>query len=141
MAQLTLFFDRCFGSGFPIWLRKVTTPFGVEYHDERKAGANVHGFHDKTQDDDWLSVVGAKGWTVISHDKRFHKDTMASLAINQHNVACFYMDGGSLPPFDKMIVFARSYLRVREIIKTRKPPYIYRISHTGRVTLIKGGWP
>lgn len=135
MAELVFFFDRCFGSSFPKWLRKVPTPFVVEYHDDKK-----HGFHDQTPDDEWLAIVGANKWVVISHDKRFHRDTMAALAVKQHKVACFYMDGGSTKTWDKMVLFARCFLRVREIVKSVKPPYIYRIQHTGRVTAIKGGW-
>lgn len=134
MAELTFFFDRCFGTGFPLWLRKIPTPFVIEYHDEKK-----HNFHSQMPDDEWLAVVGKQKWVVLSHDKRFHKDSMAALAVKQHKVACFYMDGGQLRTWDKMVLFGRCYLRVRDIVKQTKPPYIYRITHQGRVILVDGG--
>lgn len=136
MAELTFFFDRCFASSFPQWLRKgKRLPFVVEYHDEKK-----HGFQQETPDDEWLAIVGRQKWVVLSLDKRFHKDSMAMEAVHQHKVACFYIDGGNYTPWERLILFARGYGRIREIIKTERPPYIYRLTHRGRVILIKGGW-
>ena len=135
MAQLTFFFDRCFGTGLPGWLRNIATPFIVEFHDEKK-----HGFHDETPDDEWLAYVGQQKWVVLSHDKRFHKDSMAIEAVRQHKVACFYVDGAQLKSWDKLVLFARCFIRVRDIVKRTRAPYIYRITHQGRVILVKGGW-
>lgn len=107
----------------------------VEYHDDKK-----HGFTQTTGDDEWLHVVGRQKWIVISHDKRFHNDSLAVQAVRQHGVGVFYFDGGTFPTWDKLRMFAQSYGRMRTIVSTVKPPYIYHVKHTNRVTPIKGGW-
>ena len=53
----TLFFDRNMGRGIPEALRLVRVPVRVVYHDEE--------FAQDTKDDQWLPVVGARGWSVI----------------------------------------------------------------------------
>ncbi|HEX3367625.1 hypothetical protein [Phenylobacterium sp.] len=135
MAELTFFFDRCFGTGLPKWLKGIKTPFDIEFHDDKK-----HGFKDETPDDEWLAAVGKRKWVVLSHDKRFHKDSMAMEAVKQHKVACFYVDGGSLTSWGKLVLFCRCYIRIRTIVKETKAPYIYRVTHRGTVILVKGGW-
>lgn len=135
MAKLTIFFDRCFGTGLPQWLRKFETPFDVEYHDDPK-----HGFTQTTQDDVWLSAVGAKNWVVLSHDKRFHRDGMAVQAVKQHGIACFYLDGGTYPSWDKHILFGRRFTRVKDIVSSTRRPFIYRIHHRGDVRRITATW-
>lgn len=135
MASLVFFFDRCFGTGLPKWLTGIQTPFEIEFHDDKK-----HGFNETTSDDEWLNVIGQHKWVVLSHDKRFHKDSMAIEAVRQHKVACFYIDGGSLKSWDKLVLFCRCYIRIREIVKRTKPPYIYRVTHQGRVIVVKADW-
>src|SRR3546814_12466516 len=84
--SLTFFFDRCTGSGVPLLLRKAKPWFGVEFHDEKK-----NGFAHNTPDDEWLAVVAGKGQIIISHDKRFHKDSQAIEAVRQHKAKVFYL--------------------------------------------------
>lgn len=135
MAKLTIFFDRCFGTALPLWLKKFQTPFEVEYHDDK-----AHGFGQTTPDDEWLNFVGQRGWIVLSHDKRFHQDGMAVAAVKQHRIACFYLDGGTYPSWDKMILFGRRFARVKDIVNSTKRPYIYRIHHRGDVRRITSDW-
>jgi hypothetical protein len=135
VAKLTIFFDRCFGTGLPKWLLKFETPFNVEYHDDPK-----HGFGQETPDDQWLGVVGANNWIVLSHDKGFHRDSMAVAAVTQHKVGCFYLDGGTLPSWDKHILFGRRFTRVKAIVASTRRPFIYRIHHRGDVRRITTRW-
>jgi predicted nuclease of predicted toxin-antitoxin system len=135
VAKLTIFFDRCFGTSLPKWLRDFETPFDVEFHDDPK-----HGFNQKTPDDEWIAQAGAKNWILLSHDKRFHQDSMAVAAVKQFKVACFYLDGGALPAWDKTILFGRRYTRMKHIFNSEKRPFIYRIHHRGDVRRITSDW-
>ncbi len=126
MASLTFFFDRCFGTRLPRWLSGIKPPFEIEYH-------QAIGFKDTTPDDEWLAFAGDKKWTVLSHDKKFHKESMAILAVQQHNVRCFYLDAAQLPSWDKVVLIGRALPRIRDIGNRTTAPYIYRIAMNGRV--------
>lgn len=128
MAQLTFFFDRCAGKGVPKLLQNTRAPFLIEYHDDKK-----HGFPQDLEDDKWLSIVSQRKWIVISHDKRFHTDSIAIEAVKQHQGRVFYLDGGSSVNWDKLRRFACAYKRIAHISQSVKPPFIYRVTYADRV--------
>lgn len=132
MAELVFFFDRCTGSKVPILLRRTRAPFGIEYHDEKK-----HGFAQDEEDDKWLAEVSAKGWVVISHDKRFHADSLAIAAVEQHGGRVFYLDGGSSLKWDKLRRFAAAYKRIVKIIAETPGPFIYRVTYADKTIPVR----
>jgi hypothetical protein len=76
--------------------------------------------------------VGAEGWIVFSHDRKFHTLLPESSAIKQHNAGCFYLPGASLPTWDKMCYFMRAYHAIAARIKVTTKPFIFELSHAGR---------
>ena len=128
MAQLTIFFDRCTGSAIPRLLQNTRAPFAIEYHDDKK-----NGFAQDLDDDKWLAVVSKKKWLVISHDKRFHTDSIAREAVHQHGGRVFYLDGGSSVKWDKLRRFTTAYKRIAFIAENEKPPFIYRVTYADKV--------
>jgi hypothetical protein len=132
VAQLTFFFDRCTGSAIPLMLRKTRPPFTLEYHDDK-----AHGFAQDEQDDKWLAAVSKKKWIVISHDKRFHTDSLAMEAVRQHGGRVFYLDGGSLWNWDKLRRFAVAYKRMCVIVERERAPFIYRITYADKVIPVR----
>lgn len=128
MAQLTFFFDRCTGSAVPKLLQQTRAPFEVQYHDDKK-----HGFAQDLEDDQWLATVSKKKWIVVSHDKRFHTDSIAMEAVQQHAGRVFYLDGGSNVKWGKLRRFAATYKRIEAICQVEKAPFIYRVTYADRV--------
>ena len=64
---MILFFDRSVGTGIPKALLSLKKfQLGVEYHEKH--------FAIDSPDDEWLPVVGAKGWFVIGHDYQYPWD-------------------------------------------------------------------
>jgi len=133
-VALTFFFDRCTGSAVPKLLQKTRAPFAIEYQDDRK-----HGFSDDLADDKWLAEVSKKGWIVISHDKRFHIDSVAIEAVRQHRGRVFYLDGGSNVKWGKLRRFAAAYKKIEALAAAQKGPFIYRVTYADRVIpVVKG---
>lgn len=104
----------------------------MEYHDDKK-----HGFAQDEQDDKWLAEVCQKGWVVISHDKRFHTDSLAIEAVRQHGGRVFYLDGGSSIKWDKLRRFCVAYRRMCAIVDERKGPFIYRVTYADKVIPVR----
>lgn len=105
-------------------------PFKVECHYRMK-------FKDNTPDDEWLSIVGTKGWAVLSHDARFHRDSSALEAIKQFKIACFYIWGGQVPIWDKVRVLTATYPKIKHVVNSERPPYIYRANQKARLYLVR----
>jgi hypothetical protein len=131
VAELTIFWDRCAGSALPKLLKNTRAPFVIEYHDDKK-----HGYAQNLEDDKWLAEVSQKKWVVISHDKRFHTDSIAIEAVRQHNGRVFYLEGGGSVKWDKLRRFAAMYKRIEAIAKTEKPPFIYKVTYADRVVRV-----
>jgi hypothetical protein len=126
VGELTFYFDRCFGRRFPEALKRVRPPFIVEYHNGMK-------FKHDMPDDEWLSIVGDKGWVVFSHDKKFHRLTVEAAAIRQFNIACFYIYGASSSLWYKLFYFVRGYEKIMKIIRNEEKPFIYDLGLSGRL--------
>jgi uncharacterized LabA/DUF88 family protein len=104
----------------------------VEYHDDKK-----HGYALDEDDDRWLADVSLKKWIVISHDKRFHTDSLAIAAVKQHGGRVFYLDGGSSVKWDKLRRFCASYRRMHDIIEKQKAPFIYRVTYADKIIPVR----
>ncbi len=109
-------------------------PFDVQFHHDPK---NKFNFAEKTPDDEWMSKVGAEGWIVFSHDRKWHTELPVCAAIKQHGVGCFYLWGAQMPLWDKMVGFLRSYVKIANHITNNKKPYIFYVNHQTRVFEVK----
>jgi hypothetical protein len=129
--SVTFYFDRCFGKRFPEALLTMDTPFKVQYHHSRE-----NNFHQEMEDDEWLAIVGAKGWYVFSHDKKWHGESPAIAAIKEHKIGCFYLWGAQVPTWDKYVCLARAYAKIKQRLPTRKP-FIYRVAYNYRIDPVR----
>jgi len=127
VESLILYFDRCLGKGVPEALVKLTCPFQVKWH-------QGEGFAQALEDDKWLHEVGAKGWVVISHDAKWHKEPLAMEAIKQHKIKCFYLYGANSQMFFKIGALAHNWKKVRAKVTSENGPFIYRISVHNRLS-------
>lgn len=105
-------------------------PFAVESHYKQ-------GFADEMPDDEWLTIVGKKGWIVLSHDAKFHREAPALEAIRQHKVACFYLWGAQVPVWNKVGHLTAVYPKIRNVTNREKRPYIYRATENNRLLLVR----
>jgi len=142
-VALTFYFDRNIGTRFPDALERLR--LRVVCHTTKKSKLGVTGpgcedqlFKDEETDDVWLAEVGTRGWTVFSHDKKFHKTGYESevSAIKQFNVGCFYLWGGNATPLDKARCFFRAYDRIVKAAEMTPRPFIYDVQKSGHLKRI-----
>lgn len=90
-------------------------------------------------DDSWLAFVGKKGWTVFSHDEKFHKPGYESeiSAIKQYQIGCFYLWGANAQNYEKARCFLKAYERIVDAIAGTPKPFIYRIEKSGKLVKVK----
>jgi hypothetical protein len=84
-------------------------------------------------DDQWLNIVGPKGWIVCSHDAKWHSEAMALRAIQQHKIGCFYLYGATSLGFFKLKSLAHNYDKILKVCNGEKRPFIYRVTAGNRL--------
>jgi hypothetical protein len=108
-------------------------PFTVEYHQDPHCQFK---FLPTSPDDEWLAKVGAAGWTVFSHDRKFHTILPECSAIKQHNIGCFYLWGASEPVWDKLRCFMRTHSGILQRAATTRRPFIFDVMGNGQIKQI-----
>ena len=123
-----LFFDRDVGTAFPRALEVLRMPTPVEYLQNH--------FLTDAQDDEWMPVVGSRGWILIGHDSMHHRRSPERSAIQEYEMGCFYLWGAQARRWEKMRCFLNAYERILEAIDTTPKPFIYRITRAGRLEFV-----
>lgn len=98
---------------------------------------NAEQFKQDTPDDVWMAAAGAKGWTVIGHDAKFHLIAAEATAVKQHGLGCFYLARAQGPMWDKCKLFMRVYDRMVDLASNTPRPFIFRVASNGRITQVK----
>ena len=110
------FTDRDLGKQFPEILRK--------------AGINVksHGDHfaDDAKDEDWLKIVGERGWYVLTHDRRMRYRSNEIDAISRFNIGMFVIVGKS-PLAELAHNFVHTLHQIIRFISKNPRPFIAKI--------------
>lgn len=126
MGKLTFYFDRNFGTRLPRALAWVKPPVNIEWHQNQR-------FPQEMPDDEWLEIVGKRGWVVFSHDRKFHSEATETAAVQQHSVGCFYLPGASEVTWEKLMVFMHFYKKILQLAQTQPPPYVYDVKLNGQI--------
>lgn len=89
------------------------------------------------RDVDWLPVVGAKGLTVLTRDKRIRQRPLERQALLAHNVrACFLTSGGQLDLFAQLRLWLRWWDAIEEFVDNEPTPWLASVTASGGVRLI-----
>jgi predicted nuclease of predicted toxin-antitoxin system len=106
----------------------------------RNAGATVH-LHDDyfppdAKDEEGLSVVGERGWVVLTKDHRIRYRNIERAALTAAKVAAFILTSGDLQGGEMAQIFVRALPGIVRFMKKHRPPFIARVSRNGSVSLM-----
>lgn len=110
----------------------------------RKAGATVHvlvesGFDEATTDEEWLPIVAARGWAILTKDKRIRRRALERAAIMNAGAGAFVLTGGDMRGADVAEAFARALPAMIRSWRKRARPFLATVSASGAVTMKFGG--
>jgi len=110
------FTDRDLGKQFP----DILAAAGLE------VARHADHFEPDCADDEWLEVVGQKGWIAITHDRRIRYKPNEFKAIVRHDVALLVVIGKAPYP-----VLARNFVatvpKVLELLDNHSAPLIAKV--------------
>lgn len=103
----------------------------VEIHDDH--------FAPDTPDVTWLSIIGRRGWVVLTKDDRIRRHPLELAALESSGVAAFILTAQSVTGADMAKLFVAALPRIHAVLRTRSRPFIATVTAAGQVTVIRGG--
>jgi hypothetical protein len=109
-----LLFDRGLGAALPHALREL----GVE------AEAHADLFADGTPDEEWLAAAAARGWVVVTGDRRVGTVPAAREPVRRAAVGCFVLAAAGRTRLEQVAVVSRAWSRMQDVAARLPPPFI-----------------
>jgi PIN like domain len=95
-------------------------------------------FAPGTPDQDWLPLIGSKGWTLLTGDKRIRYNLLEKHALKIHAVREFVFASGNMSGQDMAAALELALNKMRRLCRKIDPPFVASITRTGEVYL---RWP
>jgi hypothetical protein len=127
LEAVTFFIDRSLGARL---LSAALRSAGarVEIHDDH--------FPQDTPDAEWLSVVGRRGWVVLSKDVRIRRDKEERAALLDAGAKAFLLTQQGLTGADMAAIFVRVMPEMIRRASRAKRAFICTISRSGQITAV-----
>lgn len=128
VSSLPIFFiDRCLGK-HPIqeFLRDMGVR--VEIHDDH--------FPQNTLDQDWLPIIGERGWIILTKDARIARNTLERQAVARANLRMFTLASKNLSGEETASAFREALPLMLKFIAENPAPFIAKVYKNGKVS----GW-
>ncbi len=99
----------------------------VEIHDDH--------FARDAEDQAWLSVVGEKGWVVLTKDKKIQYRPLEQEALRASGVRAFVLVADGLRGADICAIFVKAMPNIEKVLRARRGPFIARMTGSARVVI------
>ena len=128
----TFFLDRCLGKKILASVLRAAT-LKIEVHDDH--------FPPDAKDEDWLQIVGARGWIVLTSDRRIRYRVLELAALKASGVRAFTFRSGNLTAQKMGEIFLKALQRISTLLNNNAGPFVASILRDGsvRVVLPQGG--
>lgn len=87
-------------------------------------------------DDEWMEIVGRRGWVVVTQDYKFHLDEYEKVAFMQHKIKCFYLPDATAKTWVTSCAFIRSHSKILNLCVEQSAPFIYNLKPNGRLVRV-----
>ena len=114
--KVVFFTDRDLGTRFPNILG--CAGLSVERHRDH--------FPPDARDEDWLAVVGARGWVALTHDRRIRYKPNELAAVIRHRVALLVIVG-SAPYPELATAFVATLPHIEVFLARHEPPFVGKV--------------
>lgn len=98
-----------------------------------------HGdhFEQNTPDIEWLSIVGERGWVVLTKDKAIAKNQLELMAIARAEVKVFILASGNLTRQEMAALLVDVLEKLKKFAQGNQAPFIAKVYQGRRVELWK----
>lgn len=97
------------------------------------AEAHVDHFADGTPDESWLRDARARGWVVVTADRRVATAPLARERLRTAGVGCFVLPAAGRTRMAQIAILSRAWARMQEVSERVDGGYVCRIRPDGGV--------
>jgi PIN like domain len=97
-------------------------------------------FRGGAPDDDWIPLVGQKGWVLLTADKRIRYNFLEKRALERNSLREFVFASGNMSGADMALALRYALPKIRRMCRRFKfkPPFVAAITRNGEVHI---RWP
>jgi predicted nuclease of predicted toxin-antitoxin system len=88
-------------------------------------------FEINAKDEDWLPIVGNKGWILVTQDRRIRYNPAELKAYRVNSVGAFVLTGKQLNRCRIIQQLVRNWPKMKELANTTRRPFLFRIPPAG----------
>lgn len=86
-----------------------------------------------TDDEDLIPEVAARGWILVTQDKKIRKRKHERAAMIQSGIGAFIYMGQADKSLEEMMrMLLRDLPEMRKLVSKRRPPFVFGISDRGK---------
>lgn len=122
---VTYFIDRALGTQVGMSLRAAGEQ--VELHDDH--------FERDTLDTEWIPVVGARRWVVLTKDTALRSRVPELLAIRSAGLAVFALPNGNMTAALMSASFVAARMAMARLVRRIDRPFLAKVFRDGSVKL------
>lgn len=89
-------------------------------------------------DEEWLPLVGSKGWILLTTDKRIRYNFLERRALQLHGIREFVFTSGNMSGQEMSVALEAALPKMRRLCRKFKPPFVAAITRAGEVHM---RWP
>lgn len=115
-----------------LYVQRALQLAGVNFRTHR----NV--FHDGTQDVEWIPVVAAKSWFVITRDERILRNRVEFIALKKAGLGFFCIATKDITGPQMAEVLVRAWPNIKRTCEEQSRPFVAKIHRDGAVVVT---WP
>lgn len=109
----------------------------------REAGVSVEVHDDHFEpgapDEEWLRIVGERGWFVVTKDQKIRYHTIEKQALVGAGVGAFVLVSKDLSGEEMGKILVQSVPAIKRFIARTSRPFLAKMTRDGKVSLILEG--
>ena len=110
----TFYVDRCLGKVVPAALREAGAD--VRIHDDH--------FAQEESDTDWIPIVSANGWVILTKDKNIRRTCGERGAVLAAEARVITLGFGNMRAADMAALFVSHLEAMEQLVALQSPPFV-----------------
>ncbi len=87
------------------------------------------------EDTEWIPIVAAKGWVLLTSDARIRYNSLERDAVKSNNLRMFYFTRNDIAGREMGTALSRAIPKILSLCRGQHPPFAASISKSGDVNL------
>ena len=87
-------------------------------------------FPQNAADVEWIPVVVARGWVIVSRDQAIHRNPLERAVLFRAGARAFILTSSNVTGVEAGTIFLRHIEKIEALVREKPPPFIARVNRT-----------